>query len=95
MYQEDNQDVKLVIMQDAAEGYALSPATVVDTGTWSNLFLTAGDYDGNGTQDIVVGMTASSGGAKLVMLSNDNGVLALNGRSINIDEEKYSDARIV
>lgn len=94
VYQQTNSDVKLVIMQDAAEGYTLSTESVVDTNAWSNLFLTTGDYDGNGTQDIVVGMTAEAGGAKLVMLANDNGVLALNGLSVDIAKEQYSNTQL-
>lgn len=90
VYQLPNEDMKLVIMQDHANGYTISAPQVVDNNVWNDVFLSKGDYNGNGRMDLMVGMVSPAGNAKIVMLANDNGVLALNGQRIDIDLEQYN-----
>lgn len=88
-YQLPDEDMKLVIMQDSAEGYAISTPQLVDNNNWDDVFLSKGDYNGNGSVDLMVGMVSPAGSAKIVMLGNDNGTLTLNGQRIDIDLEQY------
>ncbi len=78
-YQLTNEDMKLVIMQDSTQGYAISTPQLVDNNNWDDVFLSKGDYNGNGSVDLMVGMVSPAGSAKIVMLDNENGTLSLNG----------------
>ncbi|MHA7880589.1 MAG: hypothetical protein ACX931_12405 [Saccharospirillum sp.] len=89
VYQLPDEDMALVIMQDATEGYAISMPQIVDNNSWDEVFLSRGDYDGDSDVDLMVGMVSPAGNAKMVMLANDNGTLTLNGQRIDINLEQY------
>lgn len=94
VYQIKNEDVKFVVMQDSTQGYDVSSPVTVNTNSWSKLFVSAGDFDGNSSEDVIIGMTGFTGNSKLVMLQNDNGSLNLNGMTIDIDKVMFNNTQL-
>lgn len=55
VYQQTNEPVRLVIM-DGPPDYGFGESLVLDTNTWSDVFVESGDFDGDGRVDLVVGL---------------------------------------
>jgi hypothetical protein len=83
VYQIDGEPVRLVIM-DGAPDYGFSEPVVVDTGTWDQLFVAAGDFDGNETEDLVIALVSNAEGTTLVTFAND-GEFRLDGTPRRIE----------
>ncbi len=82
-------DVEMVIMDDSEANYAISAPVTLDTGTWDDVFITSGDYDGNGTIDIMLGLinpTLTSATIKMIENSNHQ-TFAFNGTTIDISQK--------
>lgn len=94
VYQDDG-DVELVIQQDAAQNFALSNPVAVDNGSYSALFIGAGDFDGDGDADLALGMINASGDAQLKMLQNEAGAFSFNGLSLSLPKSTYNIAHMV
>ena len=94
VYQMEDNDVKFVVVQDASQNFVMSDAVTLNTASWSHIFASAGDFDGDGREDVMIGMTSFTGGSKLVMLKNDNGSLVLNGQSIDIEKRLYDKSQL-
>lgn len=94
LYQLDG-DVELVIIDDATENYRIHSASTVDNNTVDEIFIRAGDYDGDSDIDIVAGFISTTGDSELKMLANTSGVLAYNGLSISIPKRSLTIAELV
>jgi hypothetical protein len=94
VYQLDNDDVKFVLVQDASQNFVMSDAVTVNNASWSRLFASAGDFDGDGREDVMIGLTSFTGGSRLLMLKNDNGILTLNGQGIDIEKRLYDNSQL-
>lgn len=94
VYQDDG-DVELVIQQDAAQNFALSNPVAVDNGSYSALFIGAGDFDGDGDADLALGMINANGDAQLKMLQNEAGAFSFNGLSLSLPKSTYNIAHMV
>ena len=83
VYQIPTEPVRLVIM-DGAPDYGFDEPTVIDTGTWDQLFVEAGDFDGNETEDLVIALVSNTDGTTLVTFAND-GDFRLDGTPRRIE----------
>ena len=92
---QDGGDVELVVQQDAAENHTLSQPYSVDNGTYSGLFVEAGDFDGDGDADLMLGLVEPTGGAVLRMLDNVAGAFSFNGLSVSIPAINYNISHLV
>ena len=92
---QDEGDVMLVIQQDAAQGHAMSAPVAVDNGSYSALFVGAGDFDGDGDADLALGLIDGNGDAQLKMLENDSASFSFNGLSLALPKTTYSIAHMV
>lgn len=84
-----NSAINLRVIDDSTEGFAESTTSVLNTGDVSWLKVVTGDFDGDGIDDIAVGIVEDSAGkATLSFLKgNKNG-----GYSIDSTREKVFDA---
>ncbi len=92
---QDDGDVMLVIQQDAAQSYALSAPVAIDNGSYSALFVGAGDFDGDGDADLALGLIESNGDAVVKMLENDHTSFSFNGLSLSLPKTTYGIAHMV
>ncbi|MGB0867285.1 MAG: FG-GAP repeat domain-containing protein, partial [Granulosicoccaceae bacterium] len=72
-------DVELRLMDDATEGYQIGSATVVDNESVAELFVAAGDFDGDSDVDLALGLVDNLGNAEVKMLANEGGEFRFNG----------------
>jgi len=61
-------------------GFAEDQSLVISTDPATDLSLAAGDFDGDGLSDFVVGLSFGTA-ARLIFVSNDEGTLALSGET--------------
>ncbi|NOZ54797.1 MAG: hypothetical protein GXP08_16950 [Gammaproteobacteria bacterium] len=87
----------MVIMDDSEANYALSSPITLDNGTWVDIFVTAGDYDGNGTVDLMLGLIdPTKTSATIKMIENSNNLsYAFNGTSITINQKNHSISQLI
>ncbi len=78
-YQISNEPMRLLIM-DGGPSYAFGEPIVVDTNTWQQVFLESGDFDGDGSVDLVIGLVGETE-AKLVTFLNGEDGLRPDGTS--------------
>jgi hypothetical protein len=79
-----NEPIELRIMEDSAEGQVFGEASVVDTRVADQLFATSGDFDGNGTVELVIGIVVYETGTTLLWVDNDGTQLSPTTTTIDI-----------
>ena len=84
VYQEVNEPVMLSVMEDEDEGFAVSPPVVIDVEVRDQIFLSAGDFNGDGGVDIVAGLVSYGSASTLVMLENRQATLTLSNRRVTL-----------
>ncbi|MEM9114093.1 MAG: VCBS repeat-containing protein [Myxococcota bacterium] len=96
VYQIPNEPVRLVIQEGGAapgEAYTFGEPIVVDTNTWLSLAVESGDFDGNGTVDLAVALTAEDR-VQLVFFSNQGGSFLPDGAPRIIERPEPSGAAV-
>lgn len=88
-------DVELVIMQDAASDFQISAAMDVDNTTVEEVFLAAGDFDGDNDLDLIVGFITPLGDAELKYMVNEEGDFRFTGVSWPVSQQTYGLAQLV
>lgn len=78
VYQLDG-DVKLRLVDDAAADYQLGSPSVVDNESVAELFLAAGDLDGDSDVDLLLGLVDNAGSAEIKLLENQDGDFRYTG----------------
>lgn len=92
VYQVPTEPVRLVIM-DGAPSYAFGEPQVIDTKTWDEIFIEAGDFDGNGSADLVVGLIDDAT-ATLITLVNDDAGFRVEGSPRRITRQGTGGAQL-
>lgn len=93
VYQIPTEPVRLVIM-DGAPSYAFGEPQVIDTKTWSDVFIEAGDFDGSGSVDLVVGLVDDAS-ATIITLANGDTGFRVEGSPRRIEREGAGRAQLV
>ena len=88
-------DVELRIMDDAAENIQLGEASNIDNRTVDELFLSAGDFDGDSDLDLIVGFITTTGDAELKYLANQQGAFSFSGMSWPISQQSFAIGQLV
>jgi hypothetical protein len=84
VYQEANEPVNMVVMQDESEGFSVSSPMLIDLAIRDQLFAVPGDFNGDSKIDVVIGMVSYGREPSLVMLENVQGMLTLNGQQLTL-----------
>lgn len=88
-------DVELVIMNDAADDFQISDPIDVDNNTVDDVFLSAGDFDGDSDIDLIVGFITPTGDAELKFMANEEGDFRFTGLSWPVLQQTYGIGQLV
>ena len=84
VYQQANEAVYMVVMQDESDGFTLSTPLLIDLEDRDQLFLAPGDFNGDSRVDVVIGLVSYGFDSSLVMLENVQGSLVLNNQAVTL-----------
>ena len=84
VYQQANEAVYMVVMQDESDGFTLSTPLLIDLEDRDQLFLAPGDFNGDASVDVVIGLVSYGFDSSLVMLENVQGSLVLSNRVVTL-----------
>lgn len=82
---QNESDVLLAIQRSGEDNYALDSAYSIDSGTWTDLELASGDFDGDGSIDLALGSINSVGSAFIKLLTNDGQFFSFTGVQLEFD----------
>lgn len=88
-------DVELRLMDDAEGDYELGDVMEVDNSSVDEIFLSAGDFDGDSDVDLMVGIITTNGDAELKYMANVGGDFSFTGLSVSISQQNFPIGQLV